>query len=151
MATKNSHLALQAFPEHTQERALGVGQDPLRHPRGSPAESGPESASTSHLRPWEGGTCWDRLPLPWCWALGETCSLGRPATCATAWVELFVGTCVFLSPDILPAVFPQGCLSPSDSHMDKSASQVLGRAGAGGGRGSPLTWGKSLPRLPSSR
>ena len=89
--------------------------------------------------------------LTWRWALGETCSLGRPAICATAWVELFVATCAFLSPDVLPAVFPRGCLSPSDCHTDKSASRVLGRAGAGGGRGSPRTWGKSLPHLPSSR
>ena len=128
-----------------------MGRDPLHHPSGSPAESGPESASTSHLQPREGGTCWDQPPLPWRWAQGETCSLGCLATGATARVELFVGTCAFLSPDILPAAFPQGCLSPSDCHTDKSASQVLGQAGAGGGRGSPLTWGKSLPRLPSSR
>lgn len=46
---------------------------------------------------------------------------------ATALVELFVRTCVFLSPEVLPAVFPRGCPSPSDRHTDKSASQVLGR------------------------
>ena len=67
------------------------------------------------------------LLYPKLWALAETCSLGRPETRATARVELFVRTCVFLSPDILPAVFSWGCPSPSDCHTDKSASQVPGR------------------------
>lgn len=105
----------------------GAPGDPLHHPSGSPAESGPESASASHRRPWKDGTCWDWPLLPRLWALAETCSLGRLDTRATARVELFVRTCVFLSPDVLPAVFPWGCPSPSDRHTDKSASQVLGR------------------------
>ena len=129
-----------------------MGQDPLRHPSGSPAESGPESASTSHLRPWEGGTCWDQPPLPWRWALGETRSLGRAAIGTAAWVELFVGTCVFLSPDVLPAIFPRGCLSPSDCHTDTSASQVLGRAGApGASRCLTCLLLGSMPRHPATK
>lgn len=106
-------------------------QDPLPVPRGSPAESGSDSASASHLPPaghrpvcvlgtrrWPSPAA--RRPQP------------QPRSAA-----LCVATCMFPNADTLPATFPRCCHSPSDCHTDNSSSQVLGVGGGGGERQSP--------------